>query len=185
MRLTYPLAAVTVCSTLLLSASAGAQYSRESNEWPQDRGLTERQRWLVDRQYREGAGFRVGDFELHPGIGADFGYDSNFLRRNGSDIDQRIELPIAVPPFNEPSFFEGGGDDSDAGVRRTAFLTALLSRAPLAKAIRERDKELHRQLFELETFQLEGKSAKKSPPKTKRSKISLSLMPPPPKPRAP
>ena len=99
MRLTYPLAAVTVCSTLLLSASAGAQYSRESNEWPQDRGLTERQRWLVDRQYREGAGFRVGDFELHPGIGADFGYDSNFLRRNGSDIDQRIgSLVLRVSP---------------------------------------------------------------------------------------
>ncbi|MFO0762299.1 MAG: hypothetical protein U0359_38020 [Byssovorax sp.] len=39
------------------------------------------QTWLSDRKYTEGIGFRVGDFELHPGAAAEFGYDSNFYRR--------------------------------------------------------------------------------------------------------
>jgi hypothetical protein len=33
--------------------------------------------WLADRSRTQGPGFRVGDFELHPGIGAEIGYDSN------------------------------------------------------------------------------------------------------------
>lgn len=47
--------------------------------------LAQDQTWLSDRQYREGAGFQVGDFELHPGIGAEAGYDSNFFRRDSSE----------------------------------------------------------------------------------------------------
>jgi hypothetical protein len=39
------------------------------------------QTWLSDRKYTEGIGLRVGDFELHPGAAAEFGYDSNFYRR--------------------------------------------------------------------------------------------------------
>ena len=39
------------------------------------------QPWLRDRGYTEGIGFRVGDFELHPGLAAEFGYDSNYLHR--------------------------------------------------------------------------------------------------------
>jgi hypothetical protein len=37
------------------------------------------QPWLADRKYTIGAGYRVGDFELHPGFAAEFGYDSNFF----------------------------------------------------------------------------------------------------------
>src|ERR1700749_1760521 len=37
--------------------------------------------WLKDRRYTEGAGYRVGDFELHPGAALEFGYDSNYLHR--------------------------------------------------------------------------------------------------------
>lgn len=33
--------------------------------------------WLADRDRTQGPGFRVGDFELHPGIGVEVGYDSN------------------------------------------------------------------------------------------------------------
>lgn len=36
------------------------------------------QPWLKDRRYTEGMGFRVGDFEIHPGAGVEFGYDSNY-----------------------------------------------------------------------------------------------------------
>jgi len=41
------------------------------------------QEWLKDRRFQEGIGVRAGDFELHPGIAAEIGYDSNwFLRSN-------------------------------------------------------------------------------------------------------
>ena len=39
------------------------------------------QQWLTDRQYQEGPGAKVGDFELHPGIAAEGGYDSNYYLR--------------------------------------------------------------------------------------------------------
>lgn len=35
--------------------------------------------WLADRSRTEGPGFRVGDFELHPGIGVEVGWDSNLF----------------------------------------------------------------------------------------------------------
>ncbi len=40
------------------------------------------QAWLRDRTYQEGIGIRVGDSELHPGIGAEVGYDSNWFMRS-------------------------------------------------------------------------------------------------------
>jgi hypothetical protein len=42
------------------------------------------QPWLEDRRYGEGIGIRAGRFELHPGIAAEFGYDSNFFQRADS-----------------------------------------------------------------------------------------------------
>ena len=39
------------------------------------------QEWLKDRQASEGPGVLVGDFELHPGIGIQGGYDSNYFLR--------------------------------------------------------------------------------------------------------
>lgn len=35
------------------------------------------QSWLADRERAEGNGIRLGDFELHPGVGSEIGYDSN------------------------------------------------------------------------------------------------------------
>lgn len=43
------------------------------------------QEWLKDRRYQEGAGIRTGDLELHPGVGAEAGYDSNWLLRTHHD----------------------------------------------------------------------------------------------------
>src|SRR3954451_23665275 len=43
------------------------------------------QMWLKDRRYTEGIGYRVGDFELHPGAAAEFGYDSNYFHRSSTD----------------------------------------------------------------------------------------------------
>src|SRR6476469_9159257 len=43
------------------------------------------QEWLKDRAYQEGAGIRTGDLEVHPGIGGEIGYDSNYLLRSHKD----------------------------------------------------------------------------------------------------
>jgi hypothetical protein len=53
--------------------------------------------WLADRRYTEGRGIEVGDFELHPGIGVDFGYDTNFFRR-ADDEDPIGALRLRVTP---------------------------------------------------------------------------------------
>ncbi|MBI4703127.1 MAG: hypothetical protein HY744_18575, partial [Deltaproteobacteria bacterium] len=58
------------CALVLLGTVAHAQ---------------EEQPWLQDREYREGMGFRTGDFEIHPGVGAEFGYDSNYYQRADSE----------------------------------------------------------------------------------------------------
>ena len=63
--------------------------------------------------------------------------------------------------------------DADADVRRAAFLVAVMSRPALADALRPRDRDLHRQLWELETF---GQKAAPDaePPKVKKSKVDLA-----------
>jgi hypothetical protein len=38
--------------------------------------------WLKDRKYSEGIGIRTGDFEVHPGIAGEVGYDSNWFVRS-------------------------------------------------------------------------------------------------------
>jgi hypothetical protein len=43
------------------------------------------QEWLRDRRYREGVGIRAGNLELHPGVAAEAGYDSNYLQRADSE----------------------------------------------------------------------------------------------------
>lgn len=55
------------------------------------------QEWLKDRRYQEGPGIRVGDVELHPGIGGEVGYDSNWFMRSHKS-DPRF---INGPPNNE------------------------------------------------------------------------------------
>src|SRR3954470_7215255 len=58
-----------VCASMAVPAVAAAQD----------------QAWLKDRRYTEGIGYRVGDFELHPGASAEFGYDSNYFHRSPTD----------------------------------------------------------------------------------------------------
>jgi Putative beta-barrel porin 2 len=38
------------------------------------------QAWVSNRDFSEGIGIRAGNLELHPSIGGEFGYDSNFFR---------------------------------------------------------------------------------------------------------
>lgn len=40
--------------------------------------------WVEDRAYAEGKGIKAGEWEIHPGLGGQFGYDSNFFQRSGT-----------------------------------------------------------------------------------------------------
>jgi hypothetical protein len=75
--------------------------------------------WLKDRRYGEGIGIRTGDLELHPGIGGEFGYDSNYFLRSDKDplkpvgtlrlrITPSFSLSTISPQRREA---EGGGTE--------------------------------------------------------------------------
>jgi hypothetical protein len=76
--------------------------------------------WLGNRGYREGPGFLVGDFELHLGFGADFGYDSNYYRRDDSEnVIGALRLRLS-PSFGVSTLGpqrREGGDNPDVGFR--------------------------------------------------------------------
>lgn len=55
------------------------------------------QPWLADRRFTEGPGIQVGDFELHPGVAAEFGYDTNYFHR-GDDEDPIGALRLRLTP---------------------------------------------------------------------------------------
>ncbi len=55
------------------------------------------QPWLSDRRYTEGKGIEVGNFELHPGVAAEFGYDMNYFRR-ADDEDPIGSLRLRITP---------------------------------------------------------------------------------------
>lgn len=56
----------------------------------------EAQTWLSDRKRAEGSGIRVGDLELHPGIGAELGYLSNVY--NDEDGNELGSAALRVAP---------------------------------------------------------------------------------------
>lgn len=91
------LLSTVVCGMLALPAVAAAQ----------------EQIWLRDRRYTEGPGYRVGDFEIHPGAAAEFGYDSNYLRRASSEspaasLRLRLTPSISISTLTAQRKEEGG-----------------------------------------------------------------------------
>jgi hypothetical protein len=73
MRANLSLLVLAIAATTLCSASVQAQG------------------WLADRDRAEGRGIRLGDFELHPGIGAEGGYDTNvFLAEDDEEVDSAM-----------------------------------------------------------------------------------------------
>jgi hypothetical protein len=84
------LAPIAVVLALLVSRAADAQ----EQYVPQ----TDSPQWLKDRRYNEGAGIRTGDLELHPGIAAEGGYDSNwFMRTDKQGFDNGPSAAPAIP----------------------------------------------------------------------------------------
>jgi hypothetical protein len=57
------------------------------------------QEWLKDRRYQEGAGIRVGDLEVHPGIGGEVGYDSNWFLRTPKEDPRFVNGAPSAPPI--------------------------------------------------------------------------------------
>src|ERR1700728_409244 len=85
------LVAIAALLALLLPSGAYAQALVAQGDSPQ---------WLKDRRYTEGVGVREGDFELHPGIAGEVGYDSNwFMRSNGSGFQNSGGAPAFAPPI--------------------------------------------------------------------------------------
>ncbi len=56
------------------------------------------QGWMADRRYTEGAGIKAGDLELHPGIGGEIGYDSNWFLRSFKQGPTIANGAPALPP---------------------------------------------------------------------------------------
>jgi hypothetical protein len=83
---TRVLASSAVAVVLLVSRAAGAQALYTTADSPA---------WLKDRRYNEGIGVRAGDFELHPAIAGEAGYDSNYLLR--SDTQNVSNGPPTAP----------------------------------------------------------------------------------------
>ncbi len=55
------------------------------------------QEWLKDRRFSEGPGYRAGDLELHPGLGGEIGYDSNWFLRTDKTGAGLVNGAPAVP----------------------------------------------------------------------------------------
>jgi len=58
----------------------------------------EAQGWLADRKFTQGPGIRTGDFELHPGIGGEVGYDSNWFLRSSTEGPNIVNGGPNLPP---------------------------------------------------------------------------------------
>src|SRR5262249_12358835 len=95
-------------------------------------GTASAQGWLGDRRYAEGAGIRTGDLELHPGIGGEVGYDSNWFYRShkegptiangGPDGPGKSGPPADAVIFRvTPSFYVStlGQQRTENGITRT------------------------------------------------------------------
>lgn len=84
----------------------------------------EAQGWLADRARAEGPGFRLGDFELHPGLGLEVGWDSNLYVTDGSGTAPLVDtgilratahLLVATRGQQRRQEGEGGGGSGGAG----------------------------------------------------------------------
>lgn len=85
------------------------------------------QAWLRDRSYQEGIGIRVGDVELHPGVGAEVGVDSNWFVRSHVEGANIVNGPPAAPVREAaiirvtPSFSFGSIGDQRTGGEKPSF----------------------------------------------------------------
>jgi hypothetical protein len=72
----------------------------------------EAQAWLEDRKRAEGHGIRLGDFELHPGLGTEVGYDSNLFLAENEQTQDSVLLRITPHLYLSTLGEERRGDDA-------------------------------------------------------------------------
>jgi len=90
------------------------------------------QEFLKDRRFSEGAGIRAGDFELHPGIAAEGGYDSNWFLRSNKVAADNVNGEPAVPVEGTGLMrFTPSLSLSNIGVQRTEGGEGFAQPAPL------------------------------------------------------
>jgi len=87
--------------------------------------------WLSDRSRTEGPGFQVGDFELHPGLGVEIGYDSNLyyteddpafaIPRDSAILRAAAHINIATRGAQRRAEGEAGGDGGSQGNPSATF----------------------------------------------------------------
>lgn len=78
--------------------------------------LADRSVWLQDRSLLEGRGIRTGNFELHPGIGVDVGFDSNVFNASSSlpNAQQSAIRIRAAPSFYVATLGQQRSTNSDS-----------------------------------------------------------------------
>lgn len=78
--------------------AALATFSVHTHVWAQESGRSTSTvagaPWVQDRGIGEGAGFVSGNVQWHPGVSAEFGYDSNYLQRANSAVEEANSGPI-------------------------------------------------------------------------------------------
>src|SRR5688500_18894632 len=60
------------------------------------------QGWMKERRFSEDPGIRTGDFELHPGIGGEIGYDSNWFLRSHQGGPNVVNPENGIPNQSQP-----------------------------------------------------------------------------------
>jgi hypothetical protein len=99
MRLASKLALAAPLLVCMLASSASAQG------------------WMTDRSRREGPGFRVGNLELHPGLGIEAGYDTNVFYEDDNPEGSfllRLTGHLDVSTLGEQRRTEGETTDSQS-----------------------------------------------------------------------
>jgi hypothetical protein len=95
-------------------------------------GSAAAQEFLKDRRFSEGAGIRAGDIELHPGIAAEGGYDSNWFLRSNKTAPDNVNSEPTVPVEGTGLMrFTPSLTLSTVGVQRTEGGDGFLQPAPL------------------------------------------------------
>lgn len=86
-RFRFPRSDLLRATSLVVACVMVGTYSRPAHA----------QAWLADRKNTEGAGIKAGNLELHPGVGAEVGYDSNWLLRSNDNAPNLVNGPPNAP----------------------------------------------------------------------------------------
>lgn len=109
-----------IASSIAASALLAA---RVTSAQPQYTSQADNPQWLKDSRYSDGVGVRAGEFEFHPGIAGEVGYDSNWFQRSSQQgVDNGPPLAPVIPAVEfrvTPSLYisvAGGPPTQEASV---------------------------------------------------------------------